>query len=512
MIEVLLSVLNPLTILIMSAGVAYGIVFGAIPGLSSSVAVALVIPLTYGMNSLTALSLLVSVYVGGVSGGLISAILLRIPGTPSSIVTTFDGYPLAQKGQAGNAIGLAIFSSVVGGLIGAVALLTLSPLLAKVTIMFSPFDYFGITVFSLSLVCMLLGANALKGLITTLIGLTLSFVGTSPIDARPRFTFGNHNLDNGFNIIVLIIGIFAVSEMLSSVMHGRKQNEKTIFTKKQGFMPSWAKIKFHAVNMFRSGIIGTALGILPGLIIGLLMMVMVVFISRRRNYPRFERSPLKEMILSFLKAFPALLMPVILVGGFMSGFVTPTEAACLAVDYAIFLGFVFYRNISFKRFWRVLEKTAMLAAVTMIIIACSAVFGLVITQQQLPQKLSAGLLSLTSNYYVIIFMVILILLIMGTLLETTAIMIIITPILMVIVGQVGMDLIQFGILEALVITLGLFTPPVGVGMFLTCKVCHIRTGSFLREIWPFLLMLFLTVLMIAYVPSISLWLPNLLLK
>jgi putative tricarboxylic transport membrane protein len=265
MIEVLLSVLNPLTILIMSAGVAYGIVFGAIPGLSSSVAVALVIPLTYGMNSLTALSLLVSVYVGGVSGGLISAILLRIPGTPSSIVTTFDGYPLAQKGQAGNAIGLAIFSSVVGGLIGAVALLTLSPLLAKVTIMFSPFDYFGITVFSLSLVCMLLGANALKGLITTLIGLTLSFVGTSPIDARPRFTFGNHNLDNGFNIIVLIIGIFAVSEMLSSVMHGRKQNEKTIFTKKQGFMPSWAKIKFHAVNMFRSGIIGTALGILPGL-------------------------------------------------------------------------------------------------------------------------------------------------------------------------------------------------------------------------------------------------------
>ncbi len=253
-------------------------------------------------------------------------------------------------------------------------------------------------------------------------------------------------------------------------------------------------------------------GMIPGLLIGLLMMIMVVFISKRRNYPRFERSPIKEMLISFLKAVPALLMPVILVGGFMSGFVTPTEAACLAVDYAIFLGFVFYRNISFKRFWRVLEKTAMLAAITMIIIACSAVFGLVITQQQLPQRLSASLMSLTTNYYIIIFMVILILLIMGTLLETTAIMIIITPILMVIVGQVGMDLIQFGILEALVITLGLFTPPVGVGMFLTCKVCHIRTGSFLREIWPFLVMLFMSVLLIAYVPSISLWLPNLLLK
>ncbi|MCF7943402.1 MAG: tripartite tricarboxylate transporter permease [Spirochaetia bacterium] len=265
MIDIVLSVVNPLTILVMSAGVSYGIIFGAIPGLSSSVAVALIIPLTYSMDSLLALSLLVSVYVGGVSGGLISAILLRIPGTPSSIVTTFDGYPLAQKGQAGNAIGLAIFSSVIGGLIGAIFLLTLSPLLARVTIMFSPFDYFGITVFSLSLVCMLLGANALKGLITTLIGLTLSFVGTSPIDARPRFTFGNHNLDNGFNIIVLIIGVFAISEMLNSVSQGKKQNEKTLFTKKQGFMPSLAKIRFHAVNMFRSGLIGTALGILPGL-------------------------------------------------------------------------------------------------------------------------------------------------------------------------------------------------------------------------------------------------------
>jgi len=253
-------------------------------------------------------------------------------------------------------------------------------------------------------------------------------------------------------------------------------------------------------------------GIIPGLIIGILMMLMVVYISKKRNYPRLPRSTVKEMVLSFLKAVPALLMPVILVGGFMSGFVTPTEAACLAVDYAIFLGFVFYRNISFKRFWRVLENTAMLAAITMIIIACSAVFGLVITQQQVPQRLAASMLSLTSNYYIVVFMIIVIMLIMGTLLETTAIMIIMTPILMVIVNQIGMDLIQFGVLEAIVITLGLFTPPVGVGMFLTCKVCHIKTGSFLREIRPFLVMMFVCVLLIAYIPNLSIWLPNLLLK
>lgn len=263
--EVFLSVLNPLTILVMSIGVAYGIIFGSIPGLSSSVAVALVIPLTYSFEPLLAISLMVSVYVGGVSGGLISAILLRIPGTPSSIVTTFDGYPMAQKGFAGNAIGLAIFSSVIGGLIGSIFLITLSPLLAKVTIAFSPFDYFGITVFSLSLVCMLLGSNIMKGFITTLIGLLLSFVGTSPIDAKPRFTFGNHNLDNGFNVIVVIIGVFAITEMLNSVAKGKEQNKKASFTKKQGFMPNFKKIKFHSFNMARSGIIGTSLGVLPGL-------------------------------------------------------------------------------------------------------------------------------------------------------------------------------------------------------------------------------------------------------
>ncbi len=253
-------------------------------------------------------------------------------------------------------------------------------------------------------------------------------------------------------------------------------------------------------------------GIIPGLIMGILMMLLVIYISKKRHYRRLPAVTIKELFFSFLKAIPALLMPVILIGGFMSGFATPTESACVAVVYSMFLGFIFYHNISFKQFWRVLERAAILCSITMMIIACSAVFGLVITEQQIPQRLSAALLSLTTNYNVIILMVIGILLILGTLLETTAIMIIMTPILMVIINQIGMNLIQFGVLEAIVITLGLFTPPVGVGMFLTCKVCQIKTESFLREIRPFLIMLFICVLLIAYIPSLSLWLPNMLLK
>ena len=252
--------------MIMSLGVFYGIVFGAIPGLTSSVAVALIIPLTFGMAPALAINLLIAVYVGGVSGGLISSILLKIPGTPSSIMTVLDGYPLAQQGQAGKALGVGIFASFFGGIFSAIILMFLSPLLAKVTIAFSPFDYFGITVFSLSLVSMLMDGNPIKGVITTLLGITFSFFGTSPIDGKARFTFGNHNLDNGFSVITVIIGVFAISEMFNQVSKMRSNTDAmTKFSKKAGFFPTFKEIKGMLGNMFRSSSIGTLIGILPGL-------------------------------------------------------------------------------------------------------------------------------------------------------------------------------------------------------------------------------------------------------
>lgn len=262
----MLTVLSIPSLLIMSLGVFYGIVFGAIPGLSSSVAVALIIPLTFGMAPPLAINLLIAVYVGGVSGGLISAILLKIPGTPSSIITVLDGYPLAQQGQAGKALGVAIFASFFGGIFSAIVLMFLSPLLAEVTIAFSPFDYFGITVFSLSLVSMLIDGNPIKGVITTLLGITFSFFGTSPIDGKARFTFGNHNLDNGFNVITVIIGVFAISEMFNQVSKMQDRSKvMTTFSKKEGFFPSLKEIRRMLKNMLRSSSIGTLIGILPGL-------------------------------------------------------------------------------------------------------------------------------------------------------------------------------------------------------------------------------------------------------
>jgi len=253
------------SILVLSVGVFYGIIFGAIPGLSSSVAVALIIPLTFGMKASMAINLLIAVYVGGVSGGLISAIFLRIPGTPSSIITVFDGYPLAQQGYAGKALGLAIFASFFGGIFSSLVLLFLSPVLAKVTIAFGPFDYFGITVFSLSLVSMLIEGNPVKGVFATLLGIIISFFGTSPIDGTARFTFGNHNLDNGFGVITVIIGVFAVSEMFNQIARLDGTKGDITFKNNEYFFPKFSEIKKHFNNMLRSASIGTIIGILPGL-------------------------------------------------------------------------------------------------------------------------------------------------------------------------------------------------------------------------------------------------------
>ncbi len=253
-------------------------------------------------------------------------------------------------------------------------------------------------------------------------------------------------------------------------------------------------------------------GIVPGVLVGLTMMIYVYFVAKKRHYQREDRASFKELLRGFIKALPAILMPVLLIGSFLSGFVTPTESACLAVLYAMFLGFIFYRNISFKRFWVMLERAALLCATTMLIIACAAVFGLVITEQQIPQRVVASLLAFTSSYNLIVLLVMVALLILGCFLETTAIMIMMTPILMVIANSIGMDLIQFGVLEALVVTIGLYTPPVGVGMFLTCKVGQIKTESFLREMWPFVIVLIACAFLVAYVPAVVLWLPNLLFK
>lgn len=263
-LEGLTAVLTFKTILFILLGVAMGLVFGAIPGLTATMAIAITLPMTYGMSPMDGMAILMGLYIGGISGGLVPAILLNLPGTPSSIATTFDGYPMAKKGEAGKAFGYAIVFSFLGGLFSIITLILLAPPLARIALKFGPFEYFAITIFALTMIASLAGKSLVKGLLAGLIGIGLAMVGAAPIDAFPRFTFGNNALDAGFNLLPVLIGLFAVAEIIKASEQKMKK-EKSVVYKMKGFGFSIQDFFKQGWNGLRSSLIGTGIGILPGI-------------------------------------------------------------------------------------------------------------------------------------------------------------------------------------------------------------------------------------------------------
>ena len=181
---------SPFIIFLILIGTAIGIIFGSIPGLTATMAIVMFLPMTYTMEPIEGISILMALYIGGISGGLISAILLKIPGTPSSIATCFDGAPMADKGEAGKALGTGIVFSFIGTIFGVVALALIAPVLADIAIKFGAYEYCMLVIFSLSLVAALIGKDILKGLISAVLGGLFATIGLSPIDSRLRYTFG----------------------------------------------------------------------------------------------------------------------------------------------------------------------------------------------------------------------------------------------------------------------------------------------------------------------------------
>jgi len=251
-------------ILLVAVGVALGLIFGSIPGLTATMAIAICLPITYGMDPVAGMSLLMGLYIGGVSGGLIPAILLKLPGTPSSIATTFDGYPMAQNGQAGKAFNFAIVSSFFGGILSIIILIVISPPLGRIALQFGPFEYFAIVIFSLTLIASLSGDSLPKGIMAGLLGIGFAMVGSAPIDAFPRFTFGFSDMDAGFNLLPVLIGLFALSEILL-LAEKKVKNSLNAQLKKVSYKVSLKEYLEQGWNFLRSSIIGIAIGILPGI-------------------------------------------------------------------------------------------------------------------------------------------------------------------------------------------------------------------------------------------------------
>lgn len=257
---------DPFMILAIIAGVLIGIVFGALPGLTCVAGLSLLLPVTYAMKSAMGLSMLTALYIGGTSGGLISAILLNIPGTPSSIATCFDGRPLALKGEAGKALGVAVFSSIFGTCFGIAAMVLTSPMLAALTIKFGPWEYFGVTICALTLISSLCGKSLTIGLLSAVFGMMFATVGLAPIDSAARFTFGSVELSSGFSLLTVLVGLYAISEVISTAA-GTGDKDVTMITdyKIKGLGFSLSEMKTQVRNLLVSGAIGLWIGILPGI-------------------------------------------------------------------------------------------------------------------------------------------------------------------------------------------------------------------------------------------------------
>jgi putative tricarboxylic transport membrane protein len=239
-------------------GVLWGIFGGALPGISPSVAMALLLPFTYGMDPTTAIVLLASVYVGAEYGGSIPAILIRTPGTNAAAATTIDGYEMARQGRPGEALGISLVSGLVGGLLGLAVLVLATEPLAAVALAFTPPAYFALGVLGLSVIASLSGRSLLKGAISGLVGLMIATVGTDPISGVPRFTFGYSDLLGGIRPILIMLGLFAVSEMLIQISEPAwaKASSRDARLK----LPAWKTWK----RMFRPHAIGSVIGTFEG--------------------------------------------------------------------------------------------------------------------------------------------------------------------------------------------------------------------------------------------------------
>jgi C4-dicarboxylate transporter DctM subunit len=239
-------------------------------------------------------------------------------------------------------------------------------------------------------------------------------------------------------------------------------------------------------------------GIVPGVLLGVFMMAVVAYYARIRNYPKETLPTLKEALKSFYEAALVLIMPLIILGGILTGIFTPTESACIAVFYALFIGIVVHRNIKLKDLPKLLIDTAATSSLVMLVIGMASIFSWVLASEQVPQIVTEAILSLTDNRIVILLLMNLVLLAVGTFMETAASLIILTPVLLPLMVSIGIDPLHFGVILVLNLVIGLTTPPVGVCLFIACSIANTRLELVSRAIVPFIMSSIAVLLIVTY--------------
>lgn len=254
--------LEPVSLLMMLLGVAWGILGGAMPGISGSIAMALLLPLTFGMNPAVALMMLAGVYVGAMYGGSITAILISTPGTPGAAATVIDGYELHKRGESGKALGVSLITGTIGGIISVFILVGLAVPLSKVALAFGPPEYFGLGIFGLALISSFVGRDLVKGAVSAVLGLILATAGTDPFSGTPRFTFGTIDLLGGVQLVAGMIGLFAVSEIFTRIAEGA--DWERVRGKYTTTLPSLLELWRLRIATGIGIVMGTIEGLLPG--------------------------------------------------------------------------------------------------------------------------------------------------------------------------------------------------------------------------------------------------------
>lgn len=249
-------------------------------------------------------------------------------------------------------------------------------------------------------------------------------------------------------------------------------------------------------------------GAIPGVLMGVVLMVFAYVIARKRHYPQEQQASCGQMMRAFISALPPLGMPVIVLGGIIGGVMTPTEAAVVAAMYAFFLGFVVYREIKVSQLPALFLESAITAGSIAIIVSAASPIGWVLTLEQAPAKLMSLISAADLNAWQLLLAINVALLVLGCLMDGMAIMIMVIPLLMPILGPMGIDPVHFGVLFAINIMIGTITPPVGITMYIMCGIGKISTGQFAREVWPFVVALVIALGLVTYIPDIALWLPN----
>ena len=254
-----------------------------------------------------------------------------------------------------------------------------------------------------------------------------------------------------------------------------------------------------------------AAGFIPGILLGGMLMILSGYISKKRGYPKKEtRATIKEMLIAFKDAFLALLMPVIILGGILSGVFTPTEAAAIAVFYAFIVGKFIFKSLKLKDIPELLNETARTTGVVFLIIASASILGWLLASERVPEQIANLFMSISNNKLVILLMINILMLIVGMFMDIAAALVILGPILHPLAVSVGVPPIQFGIIMVLSLNVALMTPPVGACLFVASGITNLSLEAISKAIWPFIVVETITLFAITFIEPISMFLPNLL--